>query len=117
MTVPSGSMPTSSSSIPTASDPIWLQSCLLCGEVWLDTDPDVDFGAGDLHCKRQVTNSLTMFAADNTFLNPYIERCLAIVRDGPHPAPPLSVSIHLLTSLAKTMTFPLVHDLALISSS
>lgn len=91
------------------------QSCLLCGEVWLDTDPNVDFGAGDLHCKRQVTNSLTMFAPDNTFLDAYIERCLAIVRDGPHPAPRLSVSTHLLTSLAKTMTFPLVHDLALIS--
>lgn len=100
---------------PGCFQPDLTQSFLLCGEIWLDTDPDVDFGAGHLHCKHQVTNSMTMFAAENTFLDVYIERCLSIARDAARPTPRLSVSTHLLTALSKTMRFPLVHELALIS--
>lgn len=91
------------------------QPFLVCGEVWLDTDPEDDYGAGPLHCKPQVTNSITMFSRGNAFLGDYIARCLEIVRDAPETAPRLSVSNHYLTPLSKTMTLPQVHELALTS--
>lgn len=89
---------------------------LMCRELWVDTaDEDIELGQGPLHCNRQVTNSMTMFSADNDFLDFYIDKTLAIVRESPGRAGRLSVSTHFLTELVKTRELPLHRQLGLFS--
>lgn len=100
---------------PDQFQPDLSQPFLVCHEIWLDTDPEVNFGEGPLYCQKKVTNSLTMFPTDSNFLDTYIEQCLSIVRNVQGTASQLSVSTDLLTQLSKTQKLPLFQQLGLFS--
>lgn len=90
-------------------------SFLMCRELWVDTTAeDVEVGQGPLVCNRQVTNSMTMFAAGNDFLDFYIDRTLAVVRESGRVGR-LSVSTQFLTELAQTRELPLHSQLGMFS--
>lgn len=88
---------------------------LVCREIWLDTADDKNLDKENIFFTRSVTNSLTMFAQENHFLDFYIDACKSIVKKNVGDLPFLCVSTDFLTKLNEIVDLPLFHHVGLFS--
>ena len=87
------------------------QGYAFCRELWLAPSAQPGRLVGTL----RINNAVSVFAADQRFLDFYIDACERIVRGAQEQLSTLSVGTRFLTELHKLVPFPLIEQVGLFS--